>query len=167
MYWYGGTTWSSGVQPSNKRCGELRRSNTGNYLVVGQTNCDFANPGGYYSMGTSPAPAGVANPAVPASIAFSGTRPASAGMAAARGLDGSGNLIIIAVGGITNLGISNDLNVHYLYNAGTSTSPIPTWVTASAANPPTPVTNGALVYSHVTGKFYLFGGFSAEKTKSW
>ncbi|MGE0615229.1 MAG: hypothetical protein AB7P04_06285 [Bacteriovoracia bacterium] len=86
-----------------------------------------------------------------------------AGMAAARGLDAAGNPIVVAWGGINGaLGSATDPAVYLLYNAGPDLNAgiIPTWTAKTPANPrPTPAINAQIVFSHVTKKFYLFGGY--------
>lgn len=96
---------------------------------------------------------------LPATTAFGGTAPAAAGMASARGVDPAGNVLIVAYGGVKSTDAVNT-SIHYLYdNAGA-----PTWVEVDASSqqgtkPTTPPIDGAMVYSHVSNKFYLFGGY--------
>jgi len=160
VYWYGGSSLLPGFDLATNDVVYFGGSTCANYLVAGETGCDFANPGGYYHMSGTPAPAASTIPSVPAKVAFAGTAPARAGMASARGLDPSGNPIDVAFGGMRLTGISDDFKIYYLYNAGGTT---PTWTSTTGSNSPTPLTGASLVFSHVTGKFYLFGGFSVDQ----
>src|SRR5205085_670961 len=80
--------------------------------------------------------------------------PARAGMAAARGLDGAGNVIIVAYGGVTTNAVATDQKIYYLASTATWTQVTP------VGSPPMVVADGALVFSHITKKFYLHGGIN-------
>ncbi|MGK5085477.1 hypothetical protein WDW37_19490 [Bdellovibrionota bacterium FG-1] len=97
--------------------------------------------------------------------------PVAAGLASARGLDPAGKVIIVAWGGVLDdfkTALANDL--YYLHNTSGSKA---TWVKVQAegadllpiAGQGQAYSNSALVFSHVTHKFYLFGGFSKESKK--
>ena len=167
--WYGGVNLVQGFHLANNDLVYFGGSTCRDYLI--DTNlgaeCDFANPGRYWILGT-------ANPTstLPADTGFTGTSPALAGMAAARGLDTAPlpNVIIVGYGGMSGGGktsLTNDL--YFLSNLalGGGPIPIPTWnkCTFPAGKPaPTNVGNAAMVFSHVTRKFYLFGGYSPSAT---
>ncbi|MBL7716532.1 MAG: hypothetical protein JNL01_13790 [Bdellovibrionales bacterium] len=109
--------------------------------------------------------AGVPNYQLPANLGMAGTPPKRAGMASARGQDSNGNVINVYWGGMsaaTDVGSAPARDqVHVLYNAGTLAVPVPTWLNLDAPNPkPAALTNAAMVFSHTTGKFYLFGGLA-------
>lgn len=84
-------------------------------------------------------------------------------MASARGLDGDSpkNVLIVAWGGVSSMGNATDSSIYYLYNnAGT-----PTWASYLPAEPrPKAAANASMVYSHITHKFYLFGGYETSPT---
>ncbi len=94
--------------------------------------------------------------------------PTHAGMATARGLDPAGNVIIVAWGGAQSAQTTEGQNrVYYLYNAGLAYPAVnPTWAYADPVNqtvtgspsPPSELINAQMVYSHVTGKYYVYGG---------
>ncbi len=134
----------------------------------------IANPGRYWRFGPNPAasfsaknldplnpPAPPATIPTPSSIPWTNP-PTSAGMAAARGTDPSGNPIIVAWGGMTSSGTPDSTgDIYYLFNnAGT-----PTWGKdnshGTGTKPPS-LTQASLVFSHVTGAFYLFGGYNSS-----
>ncbi len=150
VVYFGGTTCSDFIQSSS--------------TFSPPCTATFANPGRYWSFGSNPAAFPFTSPS---SITMQGTVPTNGGMAAARGLDPVGNPVIVAWGGMQSRG-SADLtgNIYYLYNNSGS----PTWAQAS----PTPTTvkpkalaHASLVYSHVTGSFYLFGGYDPSQSSSF
>jgi hypothetical protein len=160
--WYGGSTLLQGFSLNDNDVVYFGGSTCNAYLAVGQTGCDFANPGRYYRMGSNPVASSATVPSGGNDIAFTGTPPPAAGMAAARGLDPSGNVMIVAFGGMTSVATGTDPSIYYLYNAGSAASPTPTWVkTTVSGGGPAVSANGAMVFSHVTHKFYLFGGYSS------
>lgn len=104
-------------------------------------------------------------------IAVLGTGPAAtslrAGMATARGLDGGGKPIVVAWGGVSSVvGSADDPKIYYLYNADASgVTMVPTWANTNPSYRPTPAADATLVFSHVTGKFYLFGGLETTPAR--
>jgi hypothetical protein len=84
------------------------------------------------------------------------TIPDRAGMAIARGMY-NGTPIVLAFGGSDNISGLNTAHANtrvYGWNAAN-----PLWVQAGSTSPTPPsLTDATLVYSHVTGKFYLYGG---------
>ena len=83
----------------------------------------------------------------------------------ARGTDGSavqGNILIVAFGGMVASGVGNDTNIYYMwFNAGTPTWQTPPLPEDKSVRPDLPSSpTGLLVYSHVTKKYYLFGGYN-------
>ncbi len=141
-------------------------SNCSDYLTD-STNCIpvATSPGRYWVLGTDPA--GEYNGAVgsnyPSTVAFGGSPPTNAGMAAARGTDLNNNPLIVAWGGMSSPATPDSTgNIYYLYNnAG-----VPTWATATTTGGPPGLGNASLVFSHTTGKFYLFGGYSPSALSS-
>jgi hypothetical protein len=137
-----------------------------NYMLNSTTNCGTwpgtSNPGKYWVFGIDPGYTFNAGPR-PTVISWGGgtTPPGNAGMAAARGTDLEGNPLIVAWGGMSDIGTSDETGkIYYLYhNTGTS---LPTWgsFTVSSGVKPKGLTNAAMVFSHVTGKFYVFGGYN-------
>jgi hypothetical protein len=159
---YGGSNLLPGFNLTDNDVVFFGGSNCLNYQIVGQTGCVFSNPGAYFRMGTTPASS--TTPSVPANVGFTGVAPPPvAGMAAARGLDGfGGNVMMVGFGGMIAQGAMADTSIYYLFNNGSLASPAPKWVkVTTTVGGPAVVTNASMVYSHVTGKFYLFGGFNA------
>jgi hypothetical protein len=157
---YGGSNLLPGFSLLNNDVVFFGGSNCLNYQIVGQTGCFFNNPGTYFRMTTNP----IGSLTVPSNVGFTGVAPPQvAGMAAARGLDSvGGNQVIVGFGGMVGLGAMSDTSIYYLFNNGTAGSPAPKWVkTTTPLGGPAVVSNAAMVYSHVTGKFYLFGGFNS------
>jgi hypothetical protein len=92
--------------------------------------------------------------------------PKCAGMASARGLDADDNVVIVAWGGASAAATSGDGTIFVLWDADPSTANgavTPTWTPISTSEitgtPPTPLINATMVYSHVTKKYYVFGGY--------
>ncbi len=89
-------------------------------------------------------------------------------MAAARGLDPSGNPILVAWGGMKARATADSSGaLYYLYSNSTT----PTWSsdtapTTAAGFAPKPLVHASLVFSHVTGKFYLFGGYDPGQSST-
>ncbi|MBI2711703.1 MAG: hypothetical protein HYX41_02405 [Bdellovibrio sp.] len=159
------------VSASNNEVVFFGGSDCRDYLV-GSTACSgtpASNPGRYWNFGTDPANVAITSSA-PSLTTMGGTVPTNAGMATARGLDLNGNPIVVAYGGMS-LRASNGFGsldtsskIYYLYNDSLTTKP--TWGTytvPTGAGPPA-LSNASLVYSHVTGKFYLFGGYNSGLT---
>lgn len=141
------------------------------YLVdtVGSTACPYASTAGrdtptyqgrYFSLGAAPTLGALSGTAT--AVVAAGDGPHAAGMASARGEDANGNVVILAWGGNTMTGLTapdaasgKDL-IHYMVdNAGT-----PTWKSTTPAGVvPTMAVNAQMVYSHVTRKFYMYGGY--------
>jgi len=172
--WFGGSVLLRGINVTSASANEVVYFGGSDckYFLTDSTRCTSAtwptvtNSGAYWVFGTDPA--SLYNPTLtnyPATQAMAGSNvppylpPTNAGMAAARGLDPSGNPIIVAWGGMTNTTVLDATNnIYYLYNnLGT-----PTWgyFSAPAASSPPEVANATLVYSHITHKFYLFGGYN-------
>lgn len=151
--WYGGTSLVPGFNVSTNDMIYFGGSDCTNYLSTAATGCSFDHPSAYYRMGASPG-------LNPASTQAPASAPARAGMASARGQDGGGNVIVVAYGGVTSGAAATDNKLYYLYNTGTLAAPVAAWATTNPASAamPTVVADAAMVYSHVTGKFYLFGG---------
>jgi hypothetical protein len=142
------------------------------YFLTDATTCSSGtwptqyNPGAYWVMGQDPA--STFNPSAsnyPSNITMTGSGtapylpPRNAGMSAARGLDPSGNPIIVAWGGMSATTVQDNSGyIYYLYNQ----SGTPTWgyYLVPTGSGPAGLTNASLVYSHVTKKFYLYGGYS-------
>ena len=146
--------------------------------ILSNTQCSRwpqpGNRGRYWVFGTDPAYTGTSYPTTLGwgnpSPTPTGTTiplpPINAGIAAARGVDPDGNPIIVAWGGVTAAGRPDLANyIYYLYNKNN----VPTWgifvtpdsstdPTISTVRPPVAYVNSAMVFSHVTKKFYLFGG---------
>ncbi len=135
-----------------------------------------ANSGRYWRFGPNPAASFSAvnldpNPSPstissPTSIPWASppSPPTNAGMAAARGTDPNGNPIIVAWGGMTSSGIQDSTGyIYYLYNDGGSPNS-PKWgkVTPATGTKPPSLAHASLVFSHVTGSFYLFGGYNSS-----
>jgi hypothetical protein len=101
-----------------------------------------------------------------------------AGMAFARGEDSSGQVILLAWGGVKNSGQTNtDTQMYYMVPIADNSAGVPAgqpqincpngagstcgvWVQAqSTGTVPPGYANAAMVFSHVTRNFYLFGGY--------
>lgn len=157
--WYGASQLLPGFSLYDNELVFFGGTDCPNYLSSTSSGCNLnISSSKYWRLSFTPiqAPSTFSNPT---EVSFSGSPPPYAGMAAERGLDPKGNVIIIAFGGASNgTGsgpVINDSKIYYLYNK----SGTPTWVSTSSENTPPPVAEGALVFSHVTRKFYLFGGF--------
>ncbi len=133
--YFGGATCQSYLDPNASTCN-----------ITGANS----NPGYYVTQAIIAAGMGVAT-------AYSTAAPLRAGMATARGRDESGNIIIVAWGGVSAAGTANDSNIYVLYNSGVGVYKWRTVVVTGAQ--PTPLADAAMVYSHVTDKFYIFGGY--------
>ncbi len=99
--------------------------------------------------------------------------PERAGMAVARGEDGAGNVIIVSFGGMGAPVTVSDTKVIVLWNADSGSGVDPTWVYLSSGGAvPPPYANAAMVFSHITRKFYMYGGYnilggSATSSDTW
>ena len=161
--WYGGVTLLPGLSLATHDAVYFGGSNCTGYLT-NPSGCLFTNPGIYWTNVLNPTPTTY----VPTQVAVPGA-PANAGMAAARGSWEPNLALVVAFGGI-NGGATPDQLIHYLYrNSGTG---LPTWAsTTPAGAAPAVVANGTMVFSHITGKFYLFGGynftFSTTLSDTW
>ena len=129
---------------------------------------NLGNPGRYWIFGTDPFSTFAGGSSFPTALnmaspsSMNSMPPLNAGMAAARGLDPTNHPIIIAFGGASGpASVDSPPSLYYLY-ADTSTKPnTPTWVkTTVSGTAPLGLANASLVFSHVTGKFYLFGGWN-------
>lgn len=171
---FGGVSLLPGFNATNNEfiyfgginCRDYLQTNAGNNCPRSSSESDvvatYNNTSQYISLGAS-MPANLAGAGVVTTPA--GTHPQRAGMAAARGLDASGDTIIVAWGGVSDqgaagqrVGYATSNSIFYLYdNAGTHT-----WVEVAegsiSGSKPTPAADASLVFSHVTRKFYLFGG---------
>jgi hypothetical protein len=149
VVYFGGAPCQKYIDKATSNCGTWPTiGNQGRYWVFG------SDPGYTFNSGTS----------YPTQISWgaSTTPPIHAGMAAARGTDLSGNPIIVAFGGMNLPGTTDETGViYYLYRDSLSNQP--TWGSyiVTSGTKPRGLANSALVYSHVTGKFYLFGGYNS------
>lgn len=153
--WYGGGHLIPGFNLRQNEFIFFGGTDCPNYLSSSSSGCSFNASSIYWSFGTQPATG--AGPTGPTSSIPAGTAPAYAGMAAARGVDPGGKVIVIAIGGAASGGATSNANLYYLYNQ----SGTPTWVSTATSNTPPGVADGTLVFSHVTRKFYLYGGYSS------
>jgi len=160
--WYGGANLQKGFSLGANDLVYFGGTNCLNFMTDATLTtaiCQFNNPGRYYRVGDPIT--GVGRTA----INFAGTLvPALAGMATARGEDAQGRVITVAWGGMSQpVQITGTNIVHVLFdNNNNANNPAPTWMQATpdaaTVNPP-PLTSAAMSYSHITGKFYLFGGY--------
>lgn len=129
----------------------------------GWPNTPIKNPGKYWIFGLDPAFTFANNAnTYPTSVNMTGA-PINAGMATARGVDPSNKPIVVAWGGMTAPGTPDSTgNIYYLYNL----NDVPTWASYPAQGGPGPLTHSSLVYSHITGSFYLFGGYQSSTGSS-
>lgn len=100
-----------------------------------------------------------APPGVSISEALNGTHPGKkAGISAAQGYTTGGRSTVVAWGGVGALGEAKDSKIYYLYESAPN---FYEWAqyTPPPNQGPTPAADAALVFSHVTRKFYLFGGY--------
>jgi hypothetical protein len=155
--WFGGSVALPGFNLAQNDVVYFGGADCTRYLNDIAAPCtSFANPGRYFRLTDNPNIT-----AAPQVIPFVGNAPARAGMAAARGADANGNPLIVAYGGMSAANTANDVNVYFLYNAGNAAAPIPTWgASTPAVAGPVPYGNSSLVFSHVTKKFYMFGGYT-------
>ena len=171
--WYGGVSFVSGLRLSSINEGVYFGGSDCKYYLVGPytTGCTdglevskwpggTTNPplernlGKYWNFTDSPIPT-----TIPSVTIMVGTVPINAGMAAAQGTDPNGSPLVVAWGGMTDTATPDGTGtIYYLYN----NSGVPTWnsTTPLTGVSPPGVGNGAMVFSHVTRKFYLFGGYS-------
>ncbi len=174
--WYGGAVMLKGLNNANNDVVYFGGADCQNYNTDPIT-CPYwpnvkPNPGVYWSFGTDPSvnlfSGGMSALSYPSVITMGGLSatspflpPINAGMAAARGTDPKGNPIIVAWGGMTKpTTLDNSGYIYYLYlNSSTGK---PTWgaYQISSGAGPAGVSNASLVFSHVTGQFYLFGGYN-------
>ena len=155
--WYGGSVALPGFNLQTNDVVYFGGADCSRYLNDIAAPCtSFANPGRYWRLSADPNIT-----AAPQTIAFVGTAPTRAGMAAARGTDANGNPLIVAYGGMSAANTANDVAVYFLYNAGSQAAPVPTWGSSTpAVAGPVPYGNASLVFSHITKKFYMFGGYT-------
>ena len=156
--WYGGAVTLPGFNLTTNDVVYFGGTDLVKYLSLSSCSAyDFNHSGNYYRLTSDFTLAAATIPGWAA-----GTAPKEAGLAAARGRDGGGKVIIIAYGGIAGDATCSaaDTNIHVLYNAGTLAVPSATWITKSTGSTrPHVLANASMVYSHVTRKFYLFGGY--------
>jgi len=132
--------------------------------LASSTTCTYwpspGNPGRYWIFGVDPAASGT----YPTVVPMTGTVPTNAGLAAARGLDSQGNPLIVALGGMNQPGQTDTSGkIYYLYKNSGTTPESPAWGSVVPLGGPSGLANASLVFSHVTGKFYLFGGYSSSQ----
>ncbi len=164
---YGGVTMLPGFNLTQNDVVSFGGSTCRDFLGDGSLQsppCDFSNPGSYIRYGSVPFQSSDAVGGF-GSAPWGGVTspPQAAGMAAARGLDEKGHIIIVAWGGMSAQVTSAPANqISILYNNGNNPStPDPRWRTITTSAPfPNALTNAAMVFSHVTRKFYVFGGLS-------
>ena len=166
--WYGGVSMLPGLNLTTNDVVYFGGTSCRDYLndgTLSAANCDFNNPGSYVRLHANgfPNATGSSSSVIPWTA---GTVPKKAGMATARGLDCGGNPIIVAWGGMSSPTVtanSNQLSILYNATPGAAT-PAPTWTTLTPAAGSRPVEMGdaTMVFSHVTGKFYLFGGYQTS-----
>lgn len=159
---YGGVNLLPGLRPAKEEFVYFGGSSCRNFFTDSTlSGCTFDNPGGYYSLKTDLI-GSVSN------LVNIANTPKRAGMAAARGLDGSGNPIVVAWGGMAQVMITaDDPTIYVLYDAGVGSQTDPRWTTKTpTGSVPDELTNAAMVYSHATGKFYLHGGTETTGTAS-
>jgi hypothetical protein len=171
--WMGGVTLLPGFSLTNNDVVYFGGSSCRDYLTdPTATGCNFTNKGRYWRLSAvslNSVTVDIPVATLPATTGIgddwnTSKAPARAGMAAARGEDGAGNIIIVSWGGMSAPVTSNDNNLYVLYNNnGTPSDPltaVPKWGTyvPTSAEFPISLTNSAMVYSHVTRKFYIFGG---------
>ena len=124
------------------------------------------NQGLYFSMSSNPAGTYANSTGFPTPFSVSTTWPTggpiNAGMASARGVDLNGNPVIVAWGGMSNVNQADSTGkIYFIYNNGTKDSALPSWSSVvPTGTSPNGLGNASLVFSHVTGKFYLYGGYN-------
>ena len=159
----GGTTLLPGFDLSLNETVFFGGTDCPSYLpgTVYTPACLFTHPGYAWRFGATPvgaAPVAVSTiTAAPAPAPGLGY-PARAGMAAARGVDGAGNTLILGYGGVSSPGSATDTGIWYI--AGIAGSAYQWRYSIPPGAGPAVVANGAMVYSHTTKKFYLFGGYA-------
>jgi hypothetical protein len=169
VVYFGGLDCRSYVSDPTSACAV--NGNVGN--VFGST---VHNPGRYWSFdddistkltAANRAAGFPASNLVPDNLATggawpTGSIPVSAGMASARGLDPFGNIIILAWGGAKSAATVEGFNrIYYLTGnvaPGTWRIAAPTASNVSG-DVPAELINAQMVFSHVTHKFYVFGGY--------
>lgn len=182
--WYGGASMVPGLRADLNDVVYFGGATCKSYLTdVGEAcpnwipTTGIGNPGLYLRFGADPTAhfTTIYSSSIPYSntaghgtinnVAYTGpmtTPPQYAGMASARGEDPSGNPLIVSVGGMLAAGgVNNTGNIFYMYSNTTTNQP--TWAIynpGTSATRPAGLGNAALVYSHVTQKFYLFGGYN-------
>lgn len=181
---FGGIDCRSYVSDTSAVCLGGGTTNTGRYWQFGaMPTAPTPQPGGLQPLPPAPSPSPPSTPFtssstnIPTDISqttgkwldANGTAtlaPTAAGMAVARGLDPAGKVIILAWGGATGGGQIQGLNrIYYLFDRTTLPAQAkPTWGIAApqlttVINPPTELINATMVFSHVTRKFYVFGGY--------
>ncbi|HLE01092.1 MAG TPA: hypothetical protein VJB59_12565 [Bdellovibrionota bacterium] len=158
--WFGGSTLLPGFNLYENEVVYFGGTDCKEYATNGSLTCDFRHPGSYWRFSN--------NLAARVAVGFAGSAPRAAGMAAARGLDGNTgadrNVIIVAWGGMTTPDpsapgaptMADPARIYYLYNNGGT----PSWAYKTVPSSPTALTNAAMVFSHVTQNFYVFGGYN-------
>lgn len=155
--WYGGATLLNGFSLADNDVAYFGGATCRNYLTDSSASCTVSTSSRYWRLGAN-LTADLDN-----LTNITGTAPNRVGMAAARGEDGGGNVILVAWGGMSAPATTSGDSVYVMYNTGTTTSPAPTWGTLTPTGSlPVAAANAALVYSHVTRKFYLFGGYQTS-----
>jgi hypothetical protein len=161
--WYGGAVTLPGISRNTNDIVYVGGTDCKNYMTDVTAACNFNNAGVYWRLGQNPITsltAGAALTRVAMSAAPSGGEvPVKAGMAAARGKDAIGNTIIVAWGGTNSAGIEDTTSrIHFLsQDSATSTLRWGVYTPTAGISPPGLI-NAAMTYSHITRKFYLFGG---------
>jgi len=163
--WYGGATLLPGFDLYQNDIVYFGGTSCKNYLTSTAGSCNFSNTGFYWNLeedlnalvdtGDATDVTWVTNDQTNSPF------PTSAGMAAARGLARDNNVIIVAWGGASAAKTPADPNIVWvLYDADPAATTDPTWLKLPVTGGPTGLINASMVFSHVTGNFYLFGGYN-------
>ncbi len=172
--WYGGSSLLQGASTSEfvmiggSRCQGYLSDPT---LISGDGCFSTTDTGRRFSLALNNGELipSVATQSTPAAWTGASLAPALAGMATARGMF-STTPIIAAFGGIDDTRFASNQNASpYVYVLNLSTG---LWQNILGSGGPPQLSNAAIVYSHITGKFYLFGGQlwkdeSAPRAETW
>ncbi|MGK5083687.1 hypothetical protein WDW37_10320 [Bdellovibrionota bacterium FG-1] len=177
--WVGGATMLPGFDLTTNDVVFFGGMDCSQYLISDGGACAFSsnpgpgNPGRYWSMGANPGKAITTHAdKIQAPTAMTTPPPALAGMASARGLDPKGNILILAWGGAKDQATIGGANAVYYFDS----TKIWTTATPATANDvvkaatgsaiPAELINASMVFSHVTHKFYVFGGYDVTSSLS-
>ena len=175
--WFGGVSAQKGFNPATNDVLYFGGTNCRDFMTdstLVMPPCVFNSTSKYYQLDLGGGAFVHNTKTLAGTMTTVAGAPQRAGIANARGLDLMGRPIIIAWGGMaaptqTVSGggalANNDDKIYVAYNTSVLPVVTPTWHAVSPLGiAPPRLANSAMVFSHVTGKFYLFGGYESGST---